>query len=132
MSKDGQQGPTSPPSTRVDFEDQVCDRFESDWRSGVRPRIEDYLDEPDASVHLARLRKLLARELELRRGLGEKPTAQEYRERFPELGAMLTDSGFERTISNRDRSDPPRADTDTGSTRDSAQGTPEPEQSSTE
>ena len=26
--------------------DDACDRFEAAWKAGLRPRIEDYLEEP--------------------------------------------------------------------------------------
>ncbi len=64
--------------------DQACDRFERAWRSGEWPCIEAYLDsvqEPSRAILLIELVKL---ELELRRGLGERPSASEYAIRFPD------------------------------------------------
>src|SRR4051812_967666 len=69
------------PDRRID---SACDRFEVAWRAGWSPRIEEYLagwpqpERPDLFW------ELLAVELELRRGLGEAPTPEDYRARFPE------------------------------------------------
>jgi tetratricopeptide (TPR) repeat protein/tRNA A-37 threonylcarbamoyl transferase component Bud32 len=63
--------------------DPLCDRFESEWLAGGRPRLEDYLpliEEPDRS---ALLWELLEVELHYRRRGGEQPTEEEYRGRLP-------------------------------------------------
>ncbi len=63
--------------------DDACDRFEVAWRTGNSPRIEEYLarwPRPDRNILLG---ELLAVEVELRRGAGEDPTAEDYRRRFP-------------------------------------------------
>jgi tetratricopeptide (TPR) repeat protein len=68
--------------------DAACDRFESAWRGGQRPRIEEALGEVTDSERTELLRELLPLELELRRSAGETPTPDEYRTRFltePEL-----------------------------------------------
>jgi tetratricopeptide (TPR) repeat protein len=66
--------------------DEVCDRFEQDFRQGLAPRIEACLDAwpGDASGRAALLRALLGLELELRRQRGESPSAVEYAGRFPD------------------------------------------------
>ncbi len=57
--------------------------FETAWREGRRPRIEDCLAEaPEPDRPVLRI-ELLALELELRRRLGEKPMPGEYLDRFP-------------------------------------------------
>jgi serine/threonine-protein kinase len=63
--------------------DAVCDRFEAAWRSGVRPRAEDYLGAVPADTAALLLSELLGVELHYRRSAGEAPTEAEYRERFP-------------------------------------------------
>lgn len=62
---------------------RICDRFEADWRAGLRPRISEIvgdLPEPDQS---GVLRMLLGLELRLRRELGERPTPSDYEREFP-------------------------------------------------
>ena len=62
--------------------DEACDRFEAAWRTGDRPRIEDFLGETTGSDRRVLLRHLLAVELDHRNGLGESPEPSEYRGRF--------------------------------------------------
>ena len=70
------------PATVVDRIDQACDRFESAWQAGRRPRIEDHLGEVEGPERSALLHELLLVELECRRASGERPHAREYRDRF--------------------------------------------------
>jgi len=79
------------PPTLVARLDRICDRFESAGRAGRRPRIEDFLGEIPEPERPALLRELLLLELELRRTQGERPTAAEYRARFPSDGALIDD-----------------------------------------
>src|SRR6266849_193910 len=63
---------------------QACDRFEAAWKEGQRPRIEEYLadvPEPDRAEFL---REILRLKIELRSKGGDKPTSEEYEQRFPE------------------------------------------------
>jgi WD40 repeat protein/serine/threonine protein kinase len=69
--------------------DEVCDRFEAEWRSGRTPRIEEYLGPVAPPERPALLRELLALELELRRGRGERPMPAEYRQRFPKDAELV-------------------------------------------
>ena len=69
--------------------DQVCDRFEAAWAKGLRPSIEDHLGDQPEAMRSALLRELLQSECEYRLRRGEKPTAAEYRVRFPELAAVV-------------------------------------------
>ncbi len=72
------------PLPLVQLVDRACDRFESAWRAGGRPAIEQFLDESAGPERPALLRALLAVELEMRRERGESPTREEYAVRFPE------------------------------------------------
>jgi serine/threonine protein kinase len=64
---------------------EVCDHFESRWRSGERPRIEEVLAEHPSLSRPVLLRELLALELELARDeQGAPTTATEFLERFPD------------------------------------------------
>ncbi len=63
--------------------DAACDHFESAWKAGQRPRIEDYLGEIAGAERSALCHELLVVELVYRYRLGERPTPEEYWERFP-------------------------------------------------
>ena len=85
--------PPSPPDRAV----TVCDQFEADWRAGLRPRIEEVLSDAGFPDRPALPRELLTRELAHRIECGEQPTADDYRERFPEsvalIGSILSEAG---------------------------------------
>jgi formylglycine-generating enzyme required for sulfatase activity len=66
--------------------DQACDGFEAAWKSGPRPRIENYLATVRAeSERAALLHELLLLEVDFRRLANENPTPEEYVARFPTL-----------------------------------------------
>lgn len=73
--------------------DPVCDRFEGTWLAGP-PRIEDYLEEVVEPDRPALLRELLMLDLEYRTRAGNRPSAEEYHQRFPSSGALI-DTVFE-------------------------------------
>jgi WD40 repeat protein len=62
----------------------VCDRFESAWRQGRPPRLEDYLSDFPEPGRPALLRELILLDIEYQRRQGETPTPQEYQQRFPD------------------------------------------------
>jgi WD40 repeat protein len=64
--------------------DSAADQFESAWRDGASPNIEDYLP---ASSELRRpvLQELVMIDLEYRRRRGEPRKVEDYLDRFPEL-----------------------------------------------
>jgi len=69
--------------------DEACDRFETAWKAGERPAIEDYLvgaSEPERSVLL---RELLKLEIELRCNDGASPLLDEYRQRFADEEELI-------------------------------------------
>src|SRR5262249_43746367 len=67
----------------------AADRFECAWKAGPRPRIDDYLAEAEPRLRAALLEELLRVEIELRRGDGEAPVADEYALRFPEQTPVI-------------------------------------------
>jgi WD40 repeat protein/serine/threonine protein kinase len=71
--------------------DAVCQKFEAAWQATgadrARPRIEDYLATVDAAARRPLLCELLRVELHYRRA--ERPSADEYRRRFPEHAHLL-------------------------------------------
>jgi eukaryotic-like serine/threonine-protein kinase len=69
--------------------DQACDRFETAWRAGDWPCIEGYLDAVGEPCRMALLHELIKLELELRLKVGELPTAEEYRLRFPDRARAI-------------------------------------------
>jgi hypothetical protein len=73
------------PAALVRALERACDRFEAAWR----PRPEDYLGEMPAAGRRALVRELLLLDVALRRERGERPTAAEYRGRFPGHGALI-------------------------------------------
>jgi serine/threonine protein kinase/formylglycine-generating enzyme required for sulfatase activity len=70
-----------PPSSELD---RVVERFESAWKAGPRPNIDDHLP-PGAAERFAVLVELVHVELELRLKAGEAARVEEYLQRFPEL-----------------------------------------------
>jgi WD40 repeat protein len=95
-------GDGSLPPKRAQAIDRVRDRFESAWRSGQRPRIEDYLDAASDSERVALLSELLALDLTYRDRAGERPTPEEYRSRFPGQDALI-DTAFAEEGFSADR-----------------------------
>jgi formylglycine-generating enzyme required for sulfatase activity len=63
--------------------DALCVRFETAWKAGERPRIEDYLAQAVAAHRPRLLGELLALEVYYRRRLGERPEPPQYLDRFP-------------------------------------------------
>src|SRR6267378_2156462 len=69
--------------------DRVCDRFETAWKAGRRPRLERYLGKLPPTAQSELLRELLVLELEYRYQKGEKPQPQEYQLRFPQYRELI-------------------------------------------
>jgi formylglycine-generating enzyme required for sulfatase activity len=64
-------------------------RFQSAWRAGQRPPIEDHLAGLPGPARTVLLRELLELELSCRRRAGETVCPEEYRQRFPEHAALI-------------------------------------------
>jgi WD40 repeat protein len=65
--------------------DRICTQFERAWQAGERPRIEAILAEGEGGTVEGLLEELLLLEIFHRRRLGERPTVEEYRARFPRV-----------------------------------------------
>jgi WD40 repeat protein len=65
----------------------ICERFESAWRGGKRPRLEDYLVATDLPASKSLLQELILIDAECRQAAGEMPCAEDYAERFPDADA---------------------------------------------
>src|SRR5947209_2680988 len=72
--------------TRARRVDQVCTRFETAWRQGVPPRIEDFLDELPEPDPAELLRELALLDVYYWCRRGEAPHLGDYLRRFPALG----------------------------------------------
>jgi len=75
----------------------IADRFESAWRKGQRPRIEEFLDAGPDPHRPELLCHLVGIELEIRLQKGERPRREEYMDRFPHDRDLL-DSAFPGTF----------------------------------
>ncbi len=76
----------------------LCNRFEADWQSGRRPRLEDYLAGVDAGDRLVVLRQLLPLDADYRRARGEAPAADDYLARFPDLDPAWLTAALAETL----------------------------------
>jgi serine/threonine protein kinase len=72
-----------PPPERLRALDAVCDAFEALWKKGSRPVIEEILGRIDEDLRPMLQQELIRTEVEWRCRLGEEPSAEEYRTRFP-------------------------------------------------
>jgi hypothetical protein len=66
---------------------QICTRFETAWKSGAQPRIEDYLADLGNVEKREVLRELILLDIFYRRKRGESCRPEDYQARFPELTA---------------------------------------------
>jgi formylglycine-generating enzyme required for sulfatase activity len=80
--------------------DQACERFELAWQAGQRPPIEEALGDWPEAERAALLLELIALDMAYRRRAGDEPQPQEYRARFPELGADWSGPALERTVAD--------------------------------
>lgn len=83
---------------------QACDRFETRFRSGDRPMIEEFLCDTAEPHVTTLLRELIALECELRRDLGELPDIGDYLPRFrpwEPVVKMVLDDELERQKRHR-------------------------------
>jgi hypothetical protein len=69
--------------------DGTCDEFESQWRQGKKPRIEEFLSAADRTVRPSMLRELILLEWELRLARHDSFGLDEYLARFPEERSVI-------------------------------------------
>jgi hypothetical protein len=82
-------------AAQVHLLDRLCDGFERSWQDALRhgterPRLEALLAQVNEEARDLGLRELLKVELGQRRQHGERPAVQDYGDRFPELGQVLS------------------------------------------
>jgi serine/threonine protein kinase len=85
--------------------DILCDQFESSWKAGQQPRIEDLLAHVPQAEHGQLIEELLLVEVGQRRRGGETVDPQPYRERFPPFLPQV-ESAFSRADRVTEPNDP--------------------------
>jgi serine/threonine protein kinase/WD40 repeat protein/Tfp pilus assembly protein PilF len=65
--------------------DAVCAQFEKAWKTGPRPRIDDYLGDLQEPERSLLVRELIALDIDYRRHAGEQPQARDYQTQWPSL-----------------------------------------------
>src|SRR5258708_449405 len=88
--------------TRVRRFDRVCDEFESAWRAGSTPQLEDYLSQVAGDLREDAFIELLSLDLEYRADRGLPSAAHDYERRFPEFRSAI-EAAFELLGSTRIR-----------------------------
>jgi serine/threonine-protein kinase len=103
---------SEPPTGETRLTDALCDEFEREWRAGRRPAIEEFLPRVSPAGQPALLGDLLALEIVYRLQRGERPHADEYRQRFPGAAAAVA-AAFAAWAPQRPAppSEPPTAET---------------------
>jgi serine/threonine-protein kinase len=66
---------------------EICNRFEAAWRCGEPRPVEEFLDGASGEEHAALERELVLLDVHYRRQAGQTPRAEDYSDRFPDLGA---------------------------------------------
>ncbi len=69
--------------------DRACEAFKAQWRAGQRPRLEEFLTSSPERARL--LRELLRVELAHRRAAGERPSWEDYCERFADQAGVFAE-----------------------------------------
>lgn len=72
--------------------DTACDRFESEFRAGQRPRLEAFLEDVKEPNRARLFQSLLEVELELRQSQGKSFRAEDYSARFPEYLPIIDEA----------------------------------------
>ncbi len=88
--------------------EQVCDRFETAWKAGERPRLEAYIEQVDETARTPLLRELVSIDWEYRIRTGDVASASDYEARFPSLGALLEKIGIEVASATSSRAGQPQ------------------------
>ncbi len=93
---DFQDSPAAPEQELRQF-DRLCDEYESNWKSGQCPQIEDFLARCPEPRRAALLAEMIALEVVYRRDRGETPNPAEYAARFSEYPSAI-DAAFARRL----------------------------------
>ena len=74
------------PDDQLAAANALCDRFESAWRSGIRPALASFTEDADGLSTDSVLRLLIPLDIDYRRLAGENPVAADYLAQFPTAG----------------------------------------------
>jgi len=77
------------PMEIVSLVDDACDRFENEWKKDQSPRIETFLAEVSEQAQQPLLQELILLEFALRRKRGDKPTIEDYQDRFADHAELV-------------------------------------------
>lgn len=83
--------------------DQTCDEFETAWKSGSRPFVDDFLSDFPEQARMVLLKELLPIEIAWRQRSGETPTVESYLFRFPQLDEHLLKTLLPSTCQNSNK-----------------------------
>ncbi len=85
---------------------QIAARFESEWKSGSRPQLMEFIGRASEPSRHSLLLELIGIDVDYRQRAGENPSFDEYRSTFPELNAaeveMLATRSMNRTAPTLD------------------------------
>ncbi len=95
MSGPLRSDPPTPAPSALQRLEEICMSFEKEWKAGGRPPLARYAARAAEADRPVAMRELLGIELECRQALGEVPTEEEYRARFP-LCAEAVAAAFAR------------------------------------
>ena len=85
MSQDSDRLDRTAAASLQDWVDEVADRFDEAWQHGPRPALAAFLGDEQGARRTALLHELVKIDLEYRWKAGERPSADDYRDEFPEL-----------------------------------------------
>lgn len=89
MSQPGRSQSHSLPVSAAERLDEACDQFETAWRTGPRPQIEQFFEHAAEPLRSVLIRELVALDLFYRKRLGERPAPEQYVGRFPAHAAAI-------------------------------------------
>jgi len=92
--------------------DEICETFESAWRLGQRPSIENYVLPGARQTNQALLQELIAVDLHHRSKIGESIDIQDYLQRFPQLDPSWLAMIVAETANDLNQQRTPRTPTD--------------------
>jgi hypothetical protein len=95
--------------------DSLCERFESAWQSGTRPRLEDFLAEVEEESQGRAFVELLRLEVRLRRGNQQEVDPSDYLVRFSNFASAIFDICCQSHFSNATVERSPNIDLQTAS-----------------